>query len=133
MAQQPKNIGAIQKAFLLQMNRNEEKANKVSVDVPKDHPPNWLKEKNILLDKIKAVESEKQQIQVKYDNLKTKHFKLLQTLLNLEEKNQNLESKFDMIKSLREESDIEPNDDGLTATSSPSYEIELLAELVNIF
>lgn len=152
MAQQPKKIGAIQKAFLLQTNknegktfkvsvsvpndqspkRNEEKIHKVSVDVPNDQPPNWMKEKNILLDKIKVVENEKKQIQAKYDNLKTKHFKLLQTLLNLEEKNRNLESKFEMTKTVREEIDTEPIDDGLAANSSPSYEIELLAELVNI-
>lgn len=132
MAQKPKNIGAIQKAFLLQANRNKEDEQKVSVDVPKEPSSNWLKEKKILEDKIKAVEYEKQQIQAKYEKLKSKHFGLLQTLLNLEEKNQNLELKLGSMKTLHAEFDIEPKTDGLAAPASPSFEIDLLANLVNI-
>lgn len=132
MANKPKTIGAIQKAFLLQTNRLEESTPKVSIDVQKEPPLNWLKEKNILEDKIKALQNEKQHIQTKYDKLKTKHVGLLQTLFSLEEKNQNLESILSGMKTKRIESGIESNSEGLEATSSPSCEIDQLNDLVNI-
>lgn len=132
MAHKPKNMGAIQKAFLLQTNRHEENTLKVSIAVQKEPPSNWLKEKNILEDKIKALENEKQHIQTKYDKLKTKHVGLLQTLLNLEEKNQNLNLILSGMKAMRVESSIESNSKELAATLSPSCEIDQLNDLVNI-
>lgn len=78
-----KKSNSIETAFLRQC---EEKEN-----IPRQNE--CTDETNILKNKIEILEIENQDIKKKYENLKSKHISLLQVLLKLEEKNQDLEMK----------------------------------------
>lgn len=83
-----KNITAIEKSFLKQCEKNTE-----SSDLDDNKDDVWAKEKIAYENKITALEHEKKSISLKYENLKTKHVQLLQLLMQLEKKNQTLESR----------------------------------------
>lgn len=77
---------AIEKSFLEQC---EEKTK--NVELNHNRVDVWAKERVAYENKIIALETEKKSISSKYEQLKAKHVKLLQVLMQLETKNQKLE------------------------------------------
>lgn len=88
----------------------------------------WAKEKSSLEQRVMVLEFENDKFKSKYEKIKAKHIELLQTLLTLEKKNQNLEIEIQSLKMTNDpkSSATEPID-----KFSPCFEIE--NALVNIF
>lgn len=112
-----KNPNSIEIAFLRQSKEDENAERQIeSTD-----------EKKILEDKIEVLEIEIRDLKKKYDGLKSKHVSLLQVLLRLEEKNQELQAK---IKSEENANKAHEFEDDRTSKSEQSS--DFLTHLVNL-
>lgn len=153
---QQKKIGAIEKAFLRQCENNEKEVNDTTqtenrcvvekvVSVPEQNDKkceesntDWVKERVILDNSIKILQKNNTEIKAKYEKLKSKHIELLQTLQNVVQRNQDLET---YIQALKLASKPSENDVDTVAGESvlkpnmgePNFEIDTLADFVIIF
>lgn len=89
---QNKKINTIERAFSRQCELSLSDENDINKDCePTEDLNDWLKQKIDLEDKIKVLIHENKDLKLKYEKVKSKHMKLLQVLLCVEEKNQRLE------------------------------------------
>lgn len=121
---------AIQKEFLRQCQEIDcsEATNKVELL--------WPPEKTRLENEIQSLHREKDEIATKYEKLKKKHIELLQTLLNLELKNQEMELKIQKsAEAEKKHANVNENAniaEPAAAAGFSCFEMDLLAELVSI-
>lgn len=83
-----------------QTEQSEQRANETQID--------WANEKSKLENTIAQLKVEKDNYKNKYDHLKAKHIQLLQVLLKIEEKNQNLENRIASLDATFDDSKQNP-------------------------
>lgn len=128
-----KKVNAIEETFLQELERERESNQNKQSEIEKENESSWLLEKSSMSDVITGLTNENKEIKLKYEKLKTKHIELLQTLFNLEKKNQDMAINMQALKEKLQsvEGVFESNAKSIAETQSHKttfFEIDMLAD-----